>query len=285
MVNNLREIVKNIKHRRIIIIIIFYLLLIVPFFINILFKIYINDFFSAEWSAGDFLTFYGSVLGGGITLFGVIITLKHQEKNNIERDLVKYKPILSIESVESNRPFFGPNRNLIFNNQYGAYAIEDEKNPKFVAQRELFDKSTQSAHVFIKNKGRGETTEAFIKSITISEETLKVFPKIYNGISGKISMGEILVDQIFDLIITLPTYISVAENNGQEFFYITVEILITYGDIFEIQQREYLITFKVKVFLEKEIKPEQSYYFEKEKIFSVRYGDSECFQTTKIINK
>ena len=98
-------------------------------------------------------------------------------------------------------------------------------------------------------------------------------------------MGEILVDQIFDLIITLPTYISVAENNGQEFFYIIVEILITYGDIFEIQQREYLITFKVKVFLEKEIKPEQSYYFEKEKIFSVRYGDSECFQTTKIINK
>lgn len=224
-------------------------------------------------------------MGGGITLFGVIITLKHQEKDNIERDLVKYKPILSIESVENNRPFFGPNRNLIFNNQYGAYAIEDEKNPKFVAQRELFDKSKQSAHVFIKNKGRGETTEAFIKSITISEETLKIFPKIYSGNSGKISMGEILVDQIFDLIITLPTYISVAENNGKEFFYITVEILITYGDIFEIQQREYLITFQVKVFLEKEIKPEQSYYFENEKIFSVRYGDSGCFQTTKIINK
>lgn len=48
MVNNLREIVKNIKHRRIIIIIFSSLLLIVPFLINILFKIYINDFFSAE---------------------------------------------------------------------------------------------------------------------------------------------------------------------------------------------------------------------------------------------
>lgn len=178
MVKKIFEILKDKNIRRGIIFFIAVFLLIIPIFINLLFKIYIDNLFSAEWSAGDMLSFYGSILGGCLTLFGVMITLKHQEKDSLERDLIKYKPILDVETIESFRNYFGGNRDIILRNQYGSYFNTEDS--RFVQQTDLIDsEASQIFHVLIKNKGRGETTESILKNLKITEDSLEVFPKLY----------------------------------------------------------------------------------------------------------
>lgn len=288
MLKKISEILKNKKILQWLYFFVVVFLLIIPIFINLLFKIYINNFFSAEWSAGDMLTFYGSILGGCLTLFGVIITLKHQEKDSLERDLIKYKPILdveSVESIESFRNYFGGNRDIILRNQYGSYLNKDDNS--FVQQTNLIDsEASQLFHVLIKNKGRGETTESFLKNLKITEDSLEVFPKLYIGTSGEISLGEILVDQKIDLVFHLPNYISVNENLGQDSYLISIELLIGYEDIFRILKRDYKLIVQLNVVLLEEIKPSESWYaFEKEKLFYVNYEDPRCMQNTVIIEK
>lgn len=285
MVKKIFEILKDKNIRRGIIFFIAVFLLIIPIFINLLFKIYIDNLFSAEWSAGDMLSFYGSILGGCLTLFGVMITLKHQEKDSLERDLIKYKPILDVETIESFRNYFGGNRDIILRNQYGSYFNTEDSS--FVQQTDLIDsEASQIFHVLIKNKGRGETTESFLKNLKITEDSLEVFPKLYIGPSGEISLGEILVDQKIDLVFHLPNYISVNENFEQDSYLISIELLIAYEDIFGILKRDFKLIVQLNVVLLEEIQPSENWHvFEKEKLFCVSYEDPTCMQNTVIIEK
>lgn len=285
MVKKIFEILKDKNIRRGIIFFIAVFLLIIPIFINLLFKIYIDNLFSAEWSAGDMLSFYGSILGGCLTLFGVMITLKHQEKDSLERDLIKYKPILDVETIESFRDYFGGNRDIILRNQYGSYFNTEDSS--FVQQTDLIDsEASQKFHVLIKNKGRGETTESILKNLKITEDSLEVFPKLYIGPSGEISLGEILVDQKIDLVFHLPNYISVNENFEQDSYFISIELLIAYEDIFGILKRDYKLILQLKVVLLEEIKPSEKWHvFENEKLYCVSYEDPRCMQNTVIIEK
>lgn len=285
MVKKIFEILKDKNIRRGIIFFIAVFLLIIPIFINLLFKIYIDNLFSAEWSAGDMLSFYGSILGGCLTLFGVMITLKHQEKDSLERDLIKYKPILDVETIESFRNYFGGNRDIILRNQYGSYFNTEDR--RFVQQTDLIDsEASQIFHVLIKNKGRGETTESILKNLKITEYSLEVFPKLYIGTSGEISLGEILVDQKIDLVFHLPNYISVNENFEQDSCLISIELLIAYEDIFGILKRDFKLIVQLNVVLLEEIKPSENWHvFEKEKLFCVSYEDPACIQNTVIIEK
>ncbi|WP_418126835.1 hypothetical protein ACA346_10080 [Streptococcus parasuis] len=285
MVKKIFEILKDKNIRRGIIFFIAVFLLIIPIFINLLFKIYIDNLFSAEWSAGDMLSFYGSILGGCLTLFGVMITLKHQEKDSLERDLIKYKPILDVETIESFRNYFGGNRDIILRNQYGSYFNTEDS--RFVQQTDLIDsEASQIFHVLIKNKGRGETTESILKNLKITEDSLEVFPKLYIGTSGEISLGEILVDQKIDLVFHLPNYISVNENFEQDSCLISIELLIAYEDIFGILKRDFKLIVQLNVVLLEEIKPSENWHvFEKEKLFCVSYEDPACMQNTVIIEK
>ena len=77
------------------------ILFVIPFFINLSFKIDSIGLLAAEWTAGDLLSFYGAVLGAVITLIGLAITLNYQSEQARKDDEIKYKPILKLNSVET----------------------------------------------------------------------------------------------------------------------------------------------------------------------------------------
>lgn len=104
------------KHKKVVIIgviiALFVLSSLIPFTINILFKIKSNGIFSAEWSAGDFLQFYGSLLSFVSTVILSILALWQNKTIKDEADkraalaeqmeLIKNMPKFSCKSSLSN---------------------------------------------------------------------------------------------------------------------------------------------------------------------------------------
>ena len=73
------------KNKKIIILVSVILVVIVPIFINLSFKVYLAPLFTAEWGAGDLLSYYGSLLGGIINFGWCCYDLNYQTKNNQKR--------------------------------------------------------------------------------------------------------------------------------------------------------------------------------------------------------
>ena len=86
------------------------LLIGVPFVIHTLFKLHpSNPFFSAEWTAGDVLLFYGSILAAAGTCAGVFFSIRYSQKNYQEDTLRKVLPLITVTelSKKSNyNPFY-----------------------------------------------------------------------------------------------------------------------------------------------------------------------------------
>ena len=76
----------------------FLFLLSIPFFINNLYKYGVKiDIFN---NPGNVLSFYGSILGGIITLVGVIITIDYERRIKNKEFELQYKPILKLEGIK-----------------------------------------------------------------------------------------------------------------------------------------------------------------------------------------
>jgi uncharacterized membrane protein len=92
------------------IITIFVLIFLVPFVINLLFKLKSNGIFSAEWSAGDFLQYYGSLLTFAST---VILSLLVLWQNKTIRDETEKRTELAAEmEIIKNMPKFSCKSNV-----------------------------------------------------------------------------------------------------------------------------------------------------------------------------
>ena len=90
------------KYKKQIIITSLILFLFVPLCIHVLFKIHPqNSFFSAEWTAGDVLLFYGSVLAAVGTAFGVFLTVRYSQKNYQEDVKKRVLPYITITQLVS----------------------------------------------------------------------------------------------------------------------------------------------------------------------------------------
>ena len=77
-----------------------FLLIGVPFVIHALFKLHpSNPFFSAEWSAGDVLLFYGSILAAVGTCAGVFFSIRYSQKNYKEDTLRKVLPLITVTEL------------------------------------------------------------------------------------------------------------------------------------------------------------------------------------------
>ncbi|MFP3768017.1 hypothetical protein U5M32_07950 [Streptococcus sp. TATVAM-FAB35] len=224
------------KNKKIIILVSVILVVIVPIFINLSFKVYLAPLFTAEWGAGDLLSYYGSLLGGIITLFGVVMTLNYQTKQSEKDDLIKYKPILKIASVENTHPeFIGRHEfRVYFPVQYS----KDDINKKVI--KSLFEKQMESVtsfHMILENKGRGEAVDVSLNSVNIAEVSWDDESNICITSSTPLSMGDILVNEKVDIIITFPNYLflkddTVDQNN------ILIELKISYNDMFRRSERE-----------------------------------------------
>lgn len=93
------------KHKKLIALIIFMIIFGVPFIIHILFKLHPNnDFFVAEWSAGELLSYYGSILA----FWGTVIlgALSLYQNHLIKQESDKRTELLEQREHESNMPRF-----------------------------------------------------------------------------------------------------------------------------------------------------------------------------------
>ncbi len=93
------------NHKKLIAFIIFMIIFGVPFIIHILFKLYPNnDFFVAEWSAGELLSYYGSILA----FLGTVIlgALSLYQNHLIKQESDKRSELLEQREHESNMPRF-----------------------------------------------------------------------------------------------------------------------------------------------------------------------------------
>lgn len=89
-----------------IIIVFIIFVIIIPLLINYLFKQSTSfDILIAEWSAGDVLSFYGSILGAILTVYGVYLTIQYSQHNYREDVHNRVLPFLALYSLRSRSRF------------------------------------------------------------------------------------------------------------------------------------------------------------------------------------
>lgn len=226
----------DMKNKKIIILVSVILVVIVPIFINLSFKVYLAPLFAAEWEAGDLLSYYGSLLGGLITLIGVVMTLNYQTKQAEFDDSIKYKPILRVTSVPLEFSEFIGRREVRV--RFPVWYSKDDVYRK--AKEEVFEKQMEcvtSFHVLLENKGRGEAVDVSLNSVNITEVSWDDDSNLYIASSMPLSMGDILVNEKADIIITLPNYLFLKDSNLDQ-NYIRVELKVSYNDMFRRNERE-----------------------------------------------
>lgn len=213
-----------------IIIIAIVILFVIPFFINLSFKIDSIHLLAAEWTAGDLLSFYGAVLGAVITLIGLAITLNYQSNQARKDDEIKYKPILKLSAVDIEYTGFMGRREVKLMFPFHAYNYDELKIQKEI----LFNKQmedTSDFHLIFENKGRGEASEAFLDCVEIREVSWDDNSHLYIAAGGShLSLGEILVNETADIIISLPNYLFL--KTGREYYSIRIDLVVSYDDMF-----------------------------------------------------
>ena len=233
------------KNKKIIILVSVILVVIVPIFINLSFKVYLSPIFAAEWEAGDLLSYYGSLLGGIITLVGVVMTLTYQTKQSERDDSIKYKPILKFSSVENTCPEFISQREVFV--RFPLLSFKDDVYSEAKKQRfEEQMKCVTSFHVLLENKGRGEAVDVSLDNVKLEEVSWDDDSNLYIASSMPLSMGDILVGEKADILVTLPNYLFLkSENVGQNHIRIVLEL--SYNDMFRRNKKELgvLLDFQV----------------------------------------
>ena len=78
-----KYILKHIKRNKIkIVIVCFVLFILIPLFINYIYRnCTIYRFLNFKWSAGDMIQFYGAIIGGVLTVYGVYLTINYTQSN------------------------------------------------------------------------------------------------------------------------------------------------------------------------------------------------------------
>lgn len=134
------------KHKVAIMLFVLIGIIIIPLIIHILFKIHPqNGFFSAEWTAGDVLGFYGVLLGAAATVWGVFLTIQYTQ-SNYRQDLIdRSLPFITITTM-----LYKPKRTPIFSD------VIDEQDcdiaPEAVNNQTEYVSPIDEFYFIIKNK-------------------------------------------------------------------------------------------------------------------------------------
>ena len=103
----MKEILK--KRWKFILLLVLIFIVLIPLFINFLYKIHVDYFiFQSEWVAGDALGFYGCVLGGLLTVYGVFLTIQFTQQNYQDDVRNRSLPFITVDilGVKSKYHFF-----------------------------------------------------------------------------------------------------------------------------------------------------------------------------------
>ncbi|MGT2895113.1 hypothetical protein ACVRZR_01840 [Streptococcus entericus] len=219
--------------------------IVIPFLINLIFKFRSIELLVAEWNAGDLLSFYGSILGSLVTLWGLNKTLDFQFEQSQQSDIIKYKPILKLESVLAQYNDFIARREIAIKFPFISYLddpLQEQKQIQFSKQME----KESNFHFLVKNKGRGEAVNVILEDILLKEVSWDEHSHLYIAVSQKQSLDEILVNDVVDIVIRFPEYIFLKEK--QDNYTIRIEFSIKYKDMFRKSSRQLTLLSEFKVF-------------------------------------
>ncbi|MEE0777503.1 MAG: hypothetical protein UJ210_00610 [Massilimicrobiota sp.] len=213
-----------------------YLMVLALFIICFVFVYYGFDFYHRNIINGDQLSYMGSIIGGGITLLGVYLTInyekqtrkedqiKHDQERKSELSLL-YMPIISVSSTYEFVDKLCSEIRLYFDNK------QFDNNSLY----------TIPCKIVLKNSGRGEATKLFFKDIEINViESCPPIENIKYSIIGDGSFNFLAVNDSNYLKILIPNFVSTID-----IFDITLQISMNLHltRLFDNKIDVYLISF------------------------------------------
>lgn len=173
----------------------------------------------------DMISFFGSLLGGYITLWGVLLTLEYQNNQNRREEELKYKPILDVEEVNVDDRLLPTCKYREFTITYPNYDI---------GEGILLDGQTVETNLLFKNSGRGETHKTIIEDIRVKNVSWDENAHLCPDYSGPLYIGEITSGSHFKIKINLPTRLFMPIlSDGSESYSMAITVNITYSDMFD----------------------------------------------------
>lgn len=262
-------------------------IVVVPILINIAFKYDFGaEWLRSEWTAGEALTFYGSLIGSAITLIGVIMTLNYQSKETKKDNAIKYKPILELDSVNREKKITCPMRDVELTIPFKFANEDSEVEMKADDFLNLLEKNKQSFSLLFKNKGRGETYKAILEEFHVKEVNWDKDINLYSKYTDSQYVGEILQGNYFKVLVNLPQYLFISEKlDNHKWYELSTELNINYSDMFNIVKYQYSLFLIFKVIIEDD-NIEQPYFYKAGfKFVKVNYSLEDILPHKKILSE
>ena len=106
--------------------------------------------------------------------------------------------------------------------------------------------------LYIKNKGRGETYNAVLDELQLSEVNWDQNTNLYSNIGGNQYIGEILKDEYLGIDVNFPDYLFMPEKKeGLLWYELRTNIIISYSDMFDKIHYQYNLHIIHKVCIDK----------------------------------
>lgn len=196
---------------------------------------------------GDFIGYYGAVLGGLLTLAGVLITIKFQETSDQKDRAAQYKPILTLVDESTEKP---SQSSIKYSNIGLSLTLYDKANDKDPFWYESASDYKLKWYFKIKNKGRGETVDAKLEKMEIDKTKLDWTnpDSIHSHYSGQ-EIGEIINQEDFCLVMNFPTYLYIKDEyvNKSERLFLDTKVTIYYKDMFHVYSYTYTLDIRYEV--------------------------------------
>lgn len=191
--------------------------IVLPIIVYFIFKCNSPDEWTkAKWGAGDILGYVGSILGGAITLVGVVYTISQENKKYYDEKKTNVKPYLSFYNCElvNQCPEYKKSITLFKNVENSSYFYSKRFDPQKIlfsncervsfqngASLYTFDNKDVVLDVKIKNIGNGVAKALFFQYENVSSMRydLSVGEEMYFSIFlGEQKPSEILVNMIYE---------------------------------------------------------------------------------------
>lgn len=225
------------------ILLVLFIVIIIPLVLNTLFKYDLGiGFIRSEWDAGYALTYFGSIIGGALTLLGVYVTIKNNRIEKLKDDAIRYKPILTIDRN-------GDCTSCGYRDVGFSYVVNGDSSHKDLIEHFLKSQWNNKSNddLYIKNAGRGEACNVFIEPVSIGEFSWKEISGIRCNYSTPLPVGEIIADGGFCIKTHLPEYLILPSEPNLPEFTFTTNISIKYNDMFDVREYMYDIITKYSV--------------------------------------
>lgn len=164
MKKRISEYIEWISKKRKIIIVLIVMIILIPVILYWMLITPSKIGFIRSSNVGDFIGYYGAVLGGGLTLWGVRLSIEYQKESNRKEKAIQFKPILEFTNISKPEQVL-PTREVSLG--VPGHSIntgqkkDDTEGPHYFC---INQKHSVEFNILITNNGRGETANAILKS-------------------------------------------------------------------------------------------------------------------------